>query len=114
MSKSIFDYIVIGQDKTLTGSWKPFVLFILVFVIIVLVLQLNNYFSIYQNTSNDQILTFALQGAILAIIINFITGKLFASRMRMYKNLGFSKQRAKAQSYANSRMGHMISALGIA
>lgn len=114
MAKNIFDYIVIAQDKTLTGSWKPLDLFILVFLVICLIMILNRFLFKDLELSNDRIMMFALQGGIIAVIINFITGKLFASRKKMYKTKGFSSQRAKAQAYANSRMAHVVSAMSVA
>jgi len=111
MSKGIFDHIVIIQDKTLTGSWKPITLFLLMFFVVIgvtiLMKKINNDEIIIEN-----IVKIAIQVAIISVIINYVTGKLFISREKMYKTLGFSNKSSKGQAYADARLGHIVAAVG--
>ena len=66
---------------------------------------------LYINKSESNIYTLSLYIALFAVILNFIIGKLFKARERMYRKKGFSYQRSKAQAYSNARMGHILSAL---
>ena len=111
MSKGLFDRIVIVQDKTLTGSWKPMTLFLVMFLAVigftVLMKSLNKQEYIIEN-----IIMFAIKVSIIAVIINYITGKLFTSREKMYKSKGFSNKSSKGQAYADARLGQFVAAVG--
>ena len=114
MFQSIFDSIVLFQDKTLTGSWDPIVLFIIVFLTALILLNLKKKEK-DKSIDNEIILKNSFKAALFAILLNYITGNLFKSRQKLYRTKkGFSKQRAKAQAYADSRMGHIISGMSIA
>lgn len=111
MSKGIFDYIVDAQDKTLVGSWKNTTLFILVFLVVIGLsimmksMQKKDYII-------ENVIIFALQIALFAIFVNYITGKIFISREKMYKSKGFSNKSAKGQAYADARLGQFVAAVG--
>ena len=111
MRKGIFDHIVIIQDKTLTGSWKPMTLFLLMFFAVIgltiVMKKLNKQEFLIEN-----VLKLAIQVAIIAVIVNFITGKLFTSREKMYKTMGFSNKSSKGQAYADARLGQFVAAVG--
>ena len=111
MSKGIFDRIVIIQDKTLTGSWKPMTLFFLMFFsvigIIILMKKINKQEYLIENVVKS-----AIQVAIISVIVNYITGKLFTSREKMYKTKGFSNKSSKGQAYADARLGQFVAAVG--
>ena len=111
MSKGIFDHIVIIQDKTLTGSWKPMTLFLLMFFAVIgltiVMKKLNKQEFLIEN-----VVKLAIQVAIISVIVNFITGKLFTSREKMYKTMGFSNKSSKGQAYADARLGQFVAAVG--
>lgn len=106
----IFDTIVIMQDKTLTGEWNSLILFVLVFILFNIGVYIYNIFKGIENKKNENMI-FGVKLAISAVIINYITGKLFKSRQRVYRKKGFSKQRSIAQAYSDARMGHVLGAI---
>ena len=107
---SIFDTIVVMQDKTLTGEWNGLTLFVLVFVLFNVGIYLYNKMKQLPNDKNEN-MVFALQIALAAVVLNYITGKLFKSRQKIYKQKGFSKQRSMAQAYSDARMGQVLGAV---
>jgi len=111
MSKGIFDHIVIIQDKTLTGSWKPIILFTLTFLVVIGVTLLKKKIN-KQEYIIENIISFALKIAVIAVIVNYITGKLFTSREKMYKAKGFSNKSSKGQAYADARLSQFVAAVG--
>ena len=110
MKPGIFDTIVDMQDKTLTGTWKPLQLFIIMFFVVIIASYLYNYF-IKSTTNLNDLYMFAFKVAIIAVIINFISGKLFVARKKMYTRKGFSKQRSTAQAYSDARLAQVMGAL---
>lgn len=111
MSKGVFDHIVLAQDKTLTGSWKPRTLFVLIFLIsfgyLMIMKKIENEVFSFENS-----LKLAIKVALFALVVNYITGKLFTSREKMYKSLGFSNKSSKGQAYADARLGQFVAAVG--
>ena len=110
MIDQIFDKVVIIQDKSLTGDWKSFDLFILVILLSIITFYI--YYK-YNNIDIDleSIFYKSLKLAFISIVINFVSGKLFKSRQKIYKQQGFSKQRAKLQAYSDARFGHILTAI---
>ena len=53
MKPGIFDTIVDMQDKTLTGTWKPLQLFIIMFFVVIIASYLYNYFIKSTTNIND-------------------------------------------------------------
>ena len=111
MSKGIFDHIVIVQDKTLTGTWKPINLFLIMFFVVIGVTILMKEMS-KQTYIVENVVKLALQVAIISVIVNYVTGKLFTSREKMYKSKGFSNKSSKGQAYADARLGQFVAAVG--
>lgn len=108
MIQQLFDAFVLFQDKTLTGSWNPAYLFLIVLIVYVTMTKLRAKKG--EDIDNNKLMMQAAKIAAGAVVLNFITGNLFKSRQRLYKSRrGFSSQRARAQAYADSRMGHIIS-----
>ena len=111
MINGVFDHIVIIQDKILTGTWKPITLFLLMFFgvigITIMMKRLNKEEYIIEN-----VVKIAIQVAIISVLINYVTGKLFTSREKMYKKMGFSNKSSKGQAYADARFGHFAAAFG--
>ena len=111
MGKGIFDYIVNFQDKTLTGSWKPKTIFLLTFFVAIGVNILMKEFK-KQEYIIENIVKIAIQVAIIAVFVNYITGNLFKSREKMYKTMGFTNKSSKGQAYADARLGQFVAAVG--
>ena len=109
-SSGFFDIIVDIQDKTLTGTWNPLQLFILTFLVVCVVSYIYNYI-IRSTIIKDELYMFSLKIAIIAIVMNFISGKLFVARKKMYTRKGFSKQKSTAQAYSNARLAQVMGAL---
>lgn len=107
---SVFDTIVVMQDKTLTGEWNAVTLFILVFVLFNIGVYLYNQLKGIENNKKENMNT-GLKLAIGAVVLNYITGKLFKSRQKVYRKKGFSKQRSMAQAYSDARMGQVLGAV---
>ena len=111
MSKGIFDHIVIVQDKTLTGSWKPMTLFMLIFLGGIGVTLLTKKIK-KQEYNIENVVKSAILVAVIAVIVNYITGNLFISREKMYKTMGFSNKSSKGQAYADARLSQFVAAVG--
>ena len=111
MKKGFFDHIVIIQDKTLTGSWKPMTLFMIMFLVTIGVTLLMKKL-IKQEYVIENIVKLALQVAIIAVIVNYVSGNLFTSREKMYKSKGISNKSSKGQAYADARLGQFVAAVG--
>ena len=107
---SVFDTIVIMQDKTLTGEWNGLTLFVLVFVLFSIGVYLYNKLKELPNNTEENLM-FGLKLAIAAVVLNYITGKLFKSRQKIYRRKGFSKQKSMAQAYSDARMGQVLGAV---
>ncbi len=107
---SVFDTIVVMQDKTLTGEWNAFTLFVYIFVLFNIGVYLYNQLKEIPNDKRKNI-NIGLKFAIGAVVLNYITGKLFKSRQKVYRQKGFSKQRSMAQAYSDARMGQVLGAI---
>ena len=111
MTSQIFDCIVNVQDKSLTGTWNPIMLFLTVFLLVTATAVLKKTIK-KQTFDMEGTVTAALQYAIIAVIINYVTGKLFVSREKMYKSKGFSNKSSRGQAYADARVGQFVAAVG--
>ena len=107
---SIFDIFVDAQDKTMTGTWNTMNLFILMFLVTIGGVLFN---KIYKKEDYSMTSLFELGVKVdIAVFINFITGKLFFARQKMYKKKGFSRQRSRAQAYSDARLTQVLTMLG--
>ena len=107
---SIFDVFVEAQDKTMTGTWNTMNLFILMFLITVGSVLLNKIYK-KEDYSMLSLFELGLKIAFIAVIINYVTGKLFFARQKMYKKKGFSRQRSRAQAYSDARLTQVLTML---
>ena len=99
----MFDTIVNISNKSLTGSFNSFKLFIVIFLISFGYLYMKNPEFNQQNIINS------VKVASVFVLLNYIKGKLFQSRIRLYKRRGFTKQKAYSQAYASARHMQLMS-----
>ena len=107
---SIFDFFVEAQDKTMTGTWTTVHLFLLMFMITVGGVLLNKIYK-KEDYSMASLFELGIKVALIAVVINYITGKLFHARQKMYKKKGFSRQRSRAQAYSDARLTQVLTML---
>ena len=103
----MFNFIVNAQNRTLTGSWNIFNLILTIFLILLgwLIFQI----SILQKSIDFKVYFILMMKIIVcAVTINYLSGKFFVSRIKMYKSKGFSNK----NSISESRFVHLLTLFG--
>ena len=106
---SIFNTIVKLQNKSLTGTWNPVILFMIMFSLSYGIMYLKSIKDEKEFKKDDAIKT-SVYVAIASVVMNYITGNIFVAKRKLYKSKGFSKQRSHAQAYANARQTQLLAA----
>ena len=106
--EKVFDFIAISQDKTMTGTWSPVHLALIIVIAVNIGLVIYNKLYGIQNDASKMMM-FSLKIVTVSVILNYISGMLFKSRIKVYKKVGFSRQKAMAQAYADARMTQAMS-----